>query len=627
MSLSLDIGERLGVLRATFRSGKTRTYDWRLGQLKQLDRFLSENADAICESCAKDLGRHANESHLNEVCNSYIGVRKAMDDLGVWMRPQRVQQPLEMQPGRAEYAFEPKGVVLIIPAWNYPVALLVDGVCSAIAAGNCVVAKPSEISSHTEKLLAEKLPQYLDPEAFVLLTGGAEVSQALLSEHQFAHIVFTGAEVVAQKIASNQNVTRNLTPLTLELGGKNPAVILPSALYNDGVGLWASMKTAFSLAASELRGMLQSAALHSSSSSSITRKRDELRIPKTGKNLQSFKVLLRRLLKGKTTNCGQICMSPDYILIPHEMLPDLIAVSREIIREGFGANARTSDSYCRIVNANHFRRLQRLKETHSGEVIHLFAEGVEGQPADEKERFFPFVFMINPNMSDPVMKEEVFGPILPVVTYTADDVGNSTGSLSSFLNDKIAEIHSSPLMTYIFGFEDALTEEITRKHQSGNVMVNNTLLTFGHENLPFGGIGRSGTGRQHGRAGFEELSYRRTYFRHYVLPFGLELLFMGVAPWDRFGPLNSMMLPVFRAIHPARKLIAKYGPRIFKLGVFAYLWHTLLAPTLLLFVREQGDIAKLTSLQTLDGIIRALVATIARGGLTKNMSAGRTAEL
>eukprot|EP00392_Amoebophrya_sp_AT5.2_P010862 g10929.t1 len=474
-------------------SGKTRPTGYRRHQLQRVDAFLRTHEADILQCLHEDLGRNANESLISEVGGITLLLRKALAEVEEWARPVRVVTPMEYWFGESYYTYEPKGVALVIAAWNYPVSLALDGLVSAIAAGNCVCLKVSEVATATAVLLAKTLPQFLDPETFLLVTGDGAATQELLTKNQFDHIVFTGNEQVAQAILKNPTVARNLTPVTLELGGKNPAVVLEDAFSSGAASSGAAGGRA-------LR-------------------------PRSASSRSTWKALVRRLLRQKMTNCGQVCMAPDYVLLPKVLWDDFLETANEIVAEFYGADGTESTSYSSIISSVHKARLEDLRTDTKGQLFDLVGVpgGADAKSGGKDHRL-----------------ERISGEICGIINQVFD----------------------CPLYTHIFGFDAELIQRIKDGHQSGSVAVNAPLLTFAHENLPFGGINRSGRGDLHGRFGFQELSYRRAHFRHLqVLPFGLEMLPMIDANFDRWHRLTPLLLKLLRWIQPARTLFATCPPR------------------------------------------------------------------
>jgi len=418
-------------LKATFASGRTRSYAWRVKQLQGIERFVTENEGAINEALTADLGRPQFEITIGEVAAVIMEVRFAIDNLKAWMKPEAVPHSLLQKPGHSLVIREPKGVILCISPWNFPICLPMHCISAAFAAGNCCLLKPSEVAGHVERLMCEVLPRYLDSEAFAVMAGGVVDTTALL-KLRWDHIVYTGNATVGRIVA--RAAAEHLTPITLELGGKSPTVVLPDA---------------------------------------------------------NLAVAAKRILAGKFMNAGQICIAPDYI-IAHKSIEDaLVKELQTTLRAWYGEDARKSASFGRIINHQHFNRLKGLIETSGGEV--LPQQGM----LDEATKFIPPTLVRAPDPSAPLMQQEIFGPVLPIV---------KAGSLDEIID--YINAGDKPLVMYIFGRAGgAQVKELLQRTSAGGVLVNDTLFHFANLSLPFGGVGESGIGRYHGKWGFTELSH------------------------------------------------------------------------------------------------------------------------
>ena len=297
----------LAHLRQTFDSGKTRPVEWRLHQLAEIDRMMRDHETDFAEALQLDLGKCRFESVLTETSFVQAEASYARKHLTSWIKPKRVRTPLMAQPGRSCILPEPKGVVLIIAPWNYPMSMVVAPLVGAIAAGNCAVLKPSEVTQHTSAALARILPRYLDPEAFVVIEGGVPETTELL-EQRFDHILYTGNERVARIVMTA--AAKHLTPVTLELGGKSPCLIDKSA---------------------------------------------------------DIDVAASRIAWGKFINAGQTCVAPDHVLVHREVAAQFIDALAGKIREFYGDDPSQSPDYCRIASERHTQRFAKLLE---GQKIH-----------------------------------------------------------------------------------------------------------------------------------------------------------------------------------------------------------------------------------------------------------------
>jgi aldehyde dehydrogenase (NAD+) len=420
----------LARLRAAFNHGRTRPLEWRFQQLDALSRFITEQENRIIDALRSDLGKPALEAYVAEIAYCQSEIRLMRKHLKAWTAPEKVPTPLIWQPGRSRICREPLGVVLIIAPWNYPFQLLIAPLTGAIAAGNCVLAKPSEIAPATSRLLAEELPRYLDPDTVHVVEGGVDETTALLN-NRFDHIFYTGNGEVGRVIL--QAAAKHLTPVTLELGGKCPCIVDQDA---------------------------------------------------------DLDVAARRILWGKFYNAGQTCVAPDYVLAHEAIESRLIEKMRTVLISFYGDDPQKSSDFGRIVNARHHRRLCRLLA--GGEVA---AGGV----TDEQSLYFAPTILRKVAADAPVMSEEVFGPILPVLTFkTTDDA-------VAFVNER-----PKPLALYVFADDTRRALSIIERTSSGGATVNHTWVHLAVPSLPFGGVGESGMGAYHGRASFETFSHKKS---------------------------------------------------------------------------------------------------------------------
>jgi len=348
-----EIAGLVASAREGFNSGITRPLKWRKEQLKNLVRFLEEKKQEIHDVMGKDLGRHVQETELGEIIASVGSVKDMIYNLSSWAQPRTVATPMLQLKGlsASQIVPEPKGVVLVITPWNYPVQLPVIGVATAIAAGNAVVLKPSEVSEHSTKFVIEELPKYLDTRAFKIVAGGVPQSTALLT-HRFDHILYTGNGTVARIVM--RAAAEHLTPVTLELGGKSPVIVDKDV---------------------------------------------------------DFSVAARRTVWGKCFNAGQSCIGSDYVLV-HEAVKDkFIQALKDELSSFYGADPKTSASYGRIINSRQWQRLNNLIIESRREDPNSVIAGGE---SDEQTLYIaPTLISAKPDSA--VMRDEIFGPLLPVL--------------------------------------------------------------------------------------------------------------------------------------------------------------------------------------------------------------------
>lgn len=432
----VDVVGAVARAREAFSSGITRPLVWRREQLVNLRRLLDEQGDRLAAALHADLGKSRTEAHITELgfCASEIDhVLSHIDD---WVEPERVKVPVTQKPGRAEVVHEPRGTSLIISPWNYPVHLLVAPLTAALAAGNSVVLKPSEVAPATADELALLIPQYLDPEAVQVVTGGPDVASALL-EQRFDHIFFTGSTSIGRTVMTA--AAAHLTPVTLELGGKSPAIVHRSA---------------------------------------------------------NLAVTARRIVLGRFINAGQTCVAPDHVLVEHAVEDELVEAMADAVRAFYGDDPAASADFGRIVNERHVARLRGYLDAGGyDEVV------IGGQVDAEKLYVAPTILRgVSPDAA--VMEEEIFGPILPVLGVDSID-------------DAASQVRSRPhpLALYVFADDDDAVDAVLAGTTSGGVCVNHTLMHLGVPGLPFGGVGDSGMGAYHGRAGFDAFTHRRSVLR------------------------------------------------------------------------------------------------------------------
>ena len=418
----------LAQVRTVFNAGRTRSVAWREEQLRAIERMCEEREAEISEALIRDLGRSAFEAWLGDIASTKAEAVFARKHFRKWMKPQRQSLPLAQMPGRAWVQYDPIGVVLVIGPWNYPFFLCMSPVVAAVAAGNGVVIKPSELAPATSELIARLVPQYLDPEAVRVVEGAADVTLDLLSQG-FDHALFTGGTEIGRKIMAAAAPT--LTPVTLELGGKSPVLVLPDA---------------------------------------------------------DLDVTARRIAWTKLLNSGQTCIAPDYVLADR-------AIARELTEKIVATIAKfradqTTDSL-RIVNERQFDRLVSLLATTTGKVV-------AGGGSDRSTLSIDATVIVDPAPDDPVMADEIFGPILPIITV------GSTEEAVAFVNSR-----PKPLALYVFTASQDVGRDLVDRMPSGGAVINHIAMHCLVPQLPFGGIGASGMGAYHGQWGFEALSHRR----------------------------------------------------------------------------------------------------------------------
>ena len=430
---SEDITRHVADLRGQFTAGRTRSLNWRVKQLRALKAMVDENSDAILAALKSDLGKPSFEAWAGELAMVLRELKEAIKHVDTWMKPERVSTPLIYQPGKSRLYKEPLGVVLIIAPWNYPFSLLISPLIGAIAAGNAVALKPSELSEHVSSLLAELIPKYLDFDAIKVIEGGVPETTVLL-EQRFDHIFFTGSTAVGRIVMTA--AAKHLTPVTLELGGKSPCYIHRSA------------------------------------------------------NLETT---ARRLAWGKFGNAGQTCIAPDYVLVDAAVHDAFVRILVQTIKGFYGDDPRSQNDFGRIINRRHHARLMALMNSGEAQV------GGEG---DEDALYIAPTVLTDVSPDSPVMNEEIFGPILPVIKTSGVEAA------IGFINER-----EKPLALYVFTKDDDIAERVLAETSSGGVTVNHAILHCTIPGLPFGGVGESGMGAYHGRSSFETFTHTKSVLK------------------------------------------------------------------------------------------------------------------
>lgn len=430
----------VAALRKTFDDGLTRPLEWRREELRSIKRLLSEGEGELLEAMRDDMGKPAVEARLSDLSIVAAEIDVMLRHLGRWARPERVGVPLAQLPGRATVVREPLGVALVVAPWNYPVHLLLLPMAAAIAAGNCVVGKPSELTPRTSATLARLACRHLDGRAVTLVEGGPEETQGLLAE-RFDTIFYTGNGRVGRIVM--EAAAKHLTPVTLELGGKSPVIV-------DA----------------------------------------DVDLP----------VAARRIAWGKFLNAGQTCVAPDYVLVDRSVEQDLVETLRSTLRSFYGDDPRQSRDYARIVNERHFDRLSGLLSSTGATVA-------VGGEIDRGDRYIAPTVLTGVARDDPLMDDEIFGPLLPVLAV--DSLSDAIG----FVRDR-----PKPLALYVFSRSREAVDRVLDGTSSGSAGVNCTVQQVAVPELPFGGVGASGMGAYHGRQGFETFSHRRAILAKPSLP-------------------------------------------------------------------------------------------------------------
>ncbi|KAL2467748.1 Aldehyde dehydrogenase [Forsythia ovata] len=436
--MALEAAELVAGLRATFGSGKTKSYEWRVSQLKAIVKLADERQKDIIGALRSDLNKPEFESYAHEISGVKKSCNLALKELHWWMTPEKAKTSSTTFPSSAEIVSEPLGVILVISTWNYPFLLSLDPVVGAISAGNTVVLKPSEIAPATSSLLSELLGEYMDSSAVKVVEGAVPETTALL-EQKWDKILYTGSCEVGRIILAA--AAKHLTPVILELGGKCPVVV------------------------------------------------------DTNVNLE---VAARRIIAGKwSSNNGQTCVAPDYVITTKAFAPKLVDALTSELEKFYGKEPLKSQDLSRIVNSSHFNRLTKLMDDEkvSGKIVH------GGQCDKTNLRIAPTILLDVPEDSL-IMNEEIFGPLLPIITVNK-------------IEDSINVINAreKPLAAYLFTNDKKLKEEFIGSISAGGLCINDTTLHLAESSLPFGGVGESGMGSYHGKFSFDAFSHKKAVLR------------------------------------------------------------------------------------------------------------------
>ncbi len=440
----MSMRDLLEAQRAAFMAELPVSLDARRDRLKRAIAMISANADRLCDALSEDFGhRSRDQSMITDIAASVAPLRHALKHVARWSRPARkpVLFPLGLLGGRGRIEYQPKGVVGIIAPWNFPVQLVMSPLAGVFAAGNRAMVKTSEYTPMVSALMAELAERYFDSAELAFVGGGPEMGKAF-SEMPFDHLLFTGATGIARHIL--HAAADNLTPVTLELGGKSPVVLGRSA------------------------DVAQAA---------------------------------ERVVLGKMLNAGQICLAPDYMLVPEEqeaaVVDGLVAAASRMY-----PTLLSNPDYTAVINDRHYERL-------TGWIDDARAKGAEViavNPANEdfagaNARKLPLHIIRNPTDDMMVMQEEIFGPVLPVRGY-------------AHIEDAIGEVNrrDRPLALYYFGNDRAERRQLLDRTISGGVTLNDVIFHVSQEELPFGGIGPSGMGAYHGEIGFRTFSHAKAVY-------------------------------------------------------------------------------------------------------------------
>lgn len=414
--------------REYYKTNATHSIDFRLKQLKKFKALVLDNIELFHEAIYKDFGKSRYENELTEIAPFIEEINIAIKKLAKWSKPKRVRTNLLNFPAKSYIVPEPLGVSLVIGAWNFPYNLSLTPVVGSMAAGNTTLLKPSELSKETSALMAKLINNNFDPRFFHVIEGGVPETTAILKQ-RFDKIFFTGSPMVGKIV--NRAAAENLTNVTLELGGKNPVII--------------------------------------------------------DKNT-SLKVAVKRMLWGKFTNSGQLCIAPDYILVHKEIKEEFLkAVVQEIKKSNY---SQENNNFVKIINERNFDRLINLIDKDK---IYF------GGNNNRDERWIEPTILVDVKKEDKIMQEEIFGPLLPIIDY--ENLDQAFEFIKEF---------EKPLAAYLYSNDKITKKRFLKEIPFGGGGINESVMHISNSNLPFGGVGNSGMGNYHGKASFECFSHMKS---------------------------------------------------------------------------------------------------------------------
>ena len=422
-------------MRSYFNSGATKSYAFRKEQLKKLKESILDHEQEIYDALYSDLKKSKEETWVTETGLVISELNTAIKNLHQWMEPQHAATNLLNLPSGSKILKEPLGIVLIIGPWNYPFQLLINPLIGAIAAGNCVVLKPSEFAGATDAVM-KKIIEAIFPKEYVLYAqgDGATVIPQMMNNFSFDHVFYTGSTLVGKIIY--KMAAERLVPVTLELGGKSPCVVEADA---------------------------------------------------------NIKVAARRIAVTKFNNCGQMCVAPDYVLVHESKKNELVQSLKDAIQKFFTDKPEESYNYGKIINEKQFNRLTGYLS--SGTIL-------SGGRTDKVNLFIEPTLIENVSMNDAIMKDEIFGPILPIISFNKKEDAM-----------KIIDQHPNPLAFYVFTSNNTKEKDWMNSVAFGGGCVNNASWHLTNHHLPFGGRGFSGTGNYHGKYSFDTFSHNKAVMK------------------------------------------------------------------------------------------------------------------
>ncbi|HSI37456.1 MAG TPA: coniferyl aldehyde dehydrogenase [Methylotenera sp.] len=437
-TISVTLNNCLVNQRAAFLQEGPPTIDQRRSNLKKLRSAILENKEQFEQALMVDFGnRSAHETAIMDIMLVVQGIDYLIKNLRPFMRTQKRHVPLNFQPARAYVTYQPLGVIGIMSPWNYPVSLSLMPLATALAAGNRAMIKPSEMTPATNKILTSILSEIFTETEVAIFTGDIKVSTAFTAL-TFDHLLFTGSTQVGRHVM--RAASENLVPVTLELGGKSPVII-------------------------DAEHPIEHAA--------------------------------KEIAYGKLANGGQICIAPDYVMVHESQVDQFLTAYDKAVRELY-PNGPGSTQFTSVINEHHFKRLSNLIEDAKSKQARVVEVGVNPQEARQRINTLPPTVVLNVTDEMNIMREEIFGPVLPVMSYRNID------DAIEYINDR-----PRPLALYYFGDDDSNRQKVMTRTTSGNLTINTTILHYALEDLPFGGVGPSGMGSYHGIEGFRSMSHAK----------------------------------------------------------------------------------------------------------------------
>lgn len=429
----MNISQIVENQRKFYNSNITKDVDYRIKALKKLKEVIIKNEEYITEALKKDLNKSSFESYMCEIGMALNAIAYTLKNIRKWTKIKKVKANLANFPAKSFIIPESYGVTLIISPWNYPFLLSVEPLVSAIAAGNTAIIKPSEYSPNTSKMLVDIISETFESEYVAVIEGGIEESNELLNQ-KFDYIFYTGGTAVGKIVM--EKAAKNLTPVTLELGGKSPCIVDESA---------------------------------------------------------NIDLAAKRIVFGKILNAGQTCVSPDYVLVNSKVKQELIINIKKYIKEFLGENPIQNEDYPKIINEKHFERITGLLENEN--IIY-------GGKVDKALLKIEPTLIDNQKLESTIMNEEIFGPILPIISFEKID------EVIQIINKK-----EKPLALYLFTNDKKVENRILKEISFGGGCINDTIMHLASETLPFGGVGNSGMGAYHGKYGFDTFTHYKSILK------------------------------------------------------------------------------------------------------------------